>query len=123
MVSGLAAGDYEGKCREIGLQTLLERRIDQDMAQVYRFKEKIGGVDYDMFEANVNRPGVQTRAASGHANFKLPAARGEIRKNSFAVRTVNVWNGLPEQIKISTTCDQFKRGLKKWRESGARPNR
>jgi hypothetical protein len=121
MVSGLTAADYEGKCREIGLQTLEERRIDQDMAQVYRFKEKTGGIVHNLFETFENRPGAVTRAAGGQANFKQQAARGEIRKNAFAVRTVSVWNGLPEIIKTSRTCDQFKRNLKHWRENGARP--
>jgi hypothetical protein len=112
MVSGLAATNYEEKCDEMGLQTLFERRIDQDMAQVYRFKEGTGGIVQDMFEKYDPRPGVVTRAASGQANFKIPTARCEIRRNSFAVRTVSKWNALPESLKMSRTCDQFKKSLK-----------
>jgi hypothetical protein len=120
MVSGLTAKDYEGRCKEIGLQTLEERR-NQDMAQVYRYKMGIGGIEQNMFERLDARQGVATRAASGHSNYKVPAARGEIRKNSFAVRTVKEWNGLPENIKASRNCDQFKRAIKKWWENGGRP--
>jgi hypothetical protein len=86
-----------------------------------QFKEKTGGIEHDMFETFENRPGAVTRAAGGQANFKQQAARGEIRKNAFAVRTVSVWNGLPEIIKTSRTCDQFKRNLKQWRANGVRP--
>jgi hypothetical protein len=50
MISGLAAGSYEEKCREIGLQTLQERRVDQDMAQVFRYKEGTGRIVQNMFE-------------------------------------------------------------------------
>jgi hypothetical protein len=121
MVSGLKSKDYESRCKEIGLQTLEERRKNQDLAQVYRYKEGIGRIEQNLFEKIDVREGAVTRAAAGYLNYKTPAAREEIRKNSFAVRTVREWNALPEKIKASRTCDQFKFGLKKWREPGGRP--
>jgi ribonucleases P/MRP protein subunit RPP40 len=36
MVTGLKSINYEGRCREAGLETLENRRILQDMAQTYK---------------------------------------------------------------------------------------
>jgi hypothetical protein len=95
------------------LSSLEERRKNQDLAQVYRYKEGIGRIEQNLFEKIDVREGAVTRAAAGYLNYKIPAARGEIRKNSFAVRTVREWNALPEKTKASRTCEQFKIGLKK----------
>jgi ribonucleases P/MRP protein subunit RPP40 len=102
MVSGLKARTYESRCKELGIQTLTERRQEQDLAQVFRFRNQIGGLNAEtMFERIPARDGPVTRLAGGGNNLKLPAARLDIRKNSFAVRTVNKWNDLPDQIKAS----------------------
>jgi hypothetical protein len=50
-------------------------------------------------ESAANRDGPRTRQAGDESNFKLPVARLEIRKNSFAVITVQQWNQLPPEIK------------------------
>jgi hypothetical protein len=93
------------------------------MNQVFHYKEGSGRIVQSMFEKIEQRPVVNTRAASGHSKYRVPAARGEIMRNSFAVRTVKHWNELPEDIKMSRTSDQFKRKLKIWRENGRRPVR
>ena len=41
MVSGLQAKDYEGKLKELNLQTLSERRERFDMIQTYKFVLKV----------------------------------------------------------------------------------
>ena len=38
MISGLTGKTYEEKCKELGLDTLEERRFKQDMLQTYRYK-------------------------------------------------------------------------------------
>jgi hypothetical protein len=122
MVSGLASKIYEERCAELGIQTLENRRRDQDMAQVFRYSAGVGGIRADvMFEAAAARDGPVTRQTGDGSNFKIPAARLDIRKNSFAVRTVQHWNRLPPEIKAARNCDTFKRDLKKWRKNGGRP--
>jgi Reverse transcriptase (RNA-dependent DNA polymerase)/Endonuclease-reverse transcriptase len=122
MVAGLTAKTYEEKCRELGIQTLEERRNDQDMAQVYRFRKGIGGLNGNLlFESIPVRSGPVTRLAATGNNLKLPTARLDIRKNSFAVRTVSRWNELPDQIKESGNIVQFKNRLKTHNENGGRP--
>jgi hypothetical protein len=94
--------------------------------KVYRYKMGIGRIEQNKRQLE-QVPGVMTRTASGHANYQVPVSRGDIRKNSFAVRSVRyvngIWNGLPEAIKTSKSCDQFKSSIKKWRENGGRPTR
>jgi hypothetical protein len=74
-----------------------------------------------MFERAAARIGPVTRQSGDAENFKIPVARLEIRKNSFAVRTVQKWNNLPPNLKSARTCESFNRDLKKWREHGGRP--
>jgi hypothetical protein len=122
MVSGLQHRIYEDRCTELGIQTLAERRKEQDLAQVFRYSKSVGGIGPEvMFEAAAAREGVITRQTGDGLNFKIPAARLEIRKNSFAVRTVKHWNQLPIEIKSAQDCEAFKKKLKKWRECGGRP--
>jgi hypothetical protein len=71
-----------------------------------------------MFERIPVREGPVTRLAGNGNNLKLPAARLDIRKNSFAVRTVSKWNELPDQIKASKNVIQFKNRLKTHKEKG-----
>jgi 3-deoxy-D-manno-octulosonate 8-phosphate phosphatase KdsC-like HAD superfamily phosphatase len=42
MVSGLQHRIYEDRCKELGIQTLAERRKDQDLAQVFRYSKSVG---------------------------------------------------------------------------------
>jgi hypothetical protein len=115
---------YEGRCKELGIQTLSDRRQDQDLAQVFRFRNEIGGLNADqMFEKIPVREGPVTRLAGSGYNLKVPAARLEIRRNSLAVRTVNKWNELPDLVKNSKSITQFKNRLKTHMENGGRPAR
>jgi hypothetical protein len=122
MVAGLNGRTYEERCRELGLQTLEQRRQDQDMAQVHRFSKRVGNINTDLlFEKAAIREGPVTRQPGDAENFKVPAARLEMRKNSFTVRMVQKWNELPTIIKSAKNGEIFKRELKKWREYGGRP--
>jgi hypothetical protein len=123
MVSGLNGRSYEDRCSELGLQTLEQRRMDQDLTQVYRFSKGVCNIRPErLFERAENREGPVTRQSGDKENFKLPAARLDIRKNSFAVRSVHKWNELPSYLKSAKNTETFKRDLKKWREHGGRPH-
>jgi hypothetical protein len=67
------------------------------------------------------REGPVTRQSGDRENFKIPAARLDVRKNSFAVRTVQHWNELLAKIISAKDCQSYKRELKRHRESGGRP--
>jgi hypothetical protein len=117
MISGLKSKNYEERCAESGIQTLADRRLDQDLAQVFRYSKNVGNIGTEkMFETAAARDGATTRQSGAPENFKLPAARLDIRKNSFAVCTVQRWNELPSHIKSSRNCEAFKQDLKIARE-------
>jgi ribonucleases P/MRP protein subunit RPP40 len=122
MVSGLAARDYLPRCEELGIQTLESRRLEQDLSLVYRFMTGRGNLQPEtLFEKVVEREGARTRLAAGTNNLKLPAARTEIRRNFFAVRVVAGWNSLPDSVKQSSSCENFKIALRKHLRNGGRP--
>jgi hypothetical protein len=122
MVSGLAAKDYLPRCEELGIQTLESRRLEQDLSLVYRFMTGQGNLQPEsLFEKVEEREGVRTRLTAGTNNLKLPAARTEIRRNSFAVRSVSSWNSLPDNVKRSTSCENFKNALRNHLRNGGRP--
>jgi hypothetical protein len=104
---------YEQRCEELNLESLEERRKKQDMKLVHSMLLGKGNIRYEtLFEKASNRQGARTRNTDGINNLKQPIARTELRKNSFAVRTINQWNGLPEDLKSCTTTEQFKRQIK-----------
>jgi hypothetical protein len=73
-----------------------------------------------MFERAEQRDGMCTRLAVGINNLKVPAARTEIRKNFFTVRTVSDWNSLPNELKVEPSKEKFKRALCKIGVPGGR---
>ncbi len=95
MVTGLKGSTYEEKCEELGLETLEERRG----------------------RANWNRT-IQAHSCPGQGKNKASSGRTwfistDPRKYSFAVRTVENWNKLPEDVKTSRNGEEFKNKLKK----------
>jgi hypothetical protein len=121
MVTGLASNTYEDRCREIGIKTLAERRRITDLVLVHGFINGRGGMSIDgLFEKLEEREGARTRQAAGTNNLKTKQARTEVRKNSFTVRVVKEWNGLPEELKKCTDRNRFKRALKNHFGNGGR---
>jgi hypothetical protein len=122
MVSGLISKVYEERCIELGLQTLEERRYEQDMALVHKFTIGAGNlVAEKLFQKIPVREGPVTRLAGSGLNFLVPQSRLDIRKNSFTVRSVQNWNSLPEIVKEIPTNKKFKQALREHRRNGGRP--
>ncbi len=85
MVAGLKSKEYKEKCSELGLETLEQRRMKQDMSLVHKL----------------------TREGQHFPYW----SQSDIRKHSFAVRVVEGWNRLPDQVKMTASKDAFKRML------------
>jgi hypothetical protein len=78
MVSGLKGTTYQEKCKELGLNTLLERRDAQDMSLVHKFlTEKSGS---DMFRQIAVNGRAGTRQAAGGHGLSVQYARTDPRK-------------------------------------------
>jgi hypothetical protein len=63
------------------------RRIKQDMSLVHKLMSNGGGEE--LFTAAGRHDGVRTRRAASANGLAAPFARTDIRKYSFAVRTVS----------------------------------
>jgi hypothetical protein len=114
MVSGLRSKEYADRCAELGLETLEQRRQNQDMGLVYKL---LNGEEESNLFTLANRPGaVRTRQTAGTKNIVAKFARTHQRKFSFSVRTVEKWSGLSEATKQAATQDGFKRSLKQTRQ-------
>jgi hypothetical protein len=121
MVAGLKGISYEERCKEIGLNTLDERRKVQDLVLLHGLIHGRGGLTIgNMFEKASVREGARTRQAEGINNLKVPVARTEIRKNFFTVRTVGEWNRLPDEMKSEPSKEKFKREIRRLKEPGGR---
>ncbi len=94
-----------------GLKTLLERRDAQDMSLVHKFLTERSGSD--MFRQIAANGRAGTRQAAGGHGLSVQYARTDPRKYSFAVRTVEKWNRLPDEVKSAPTGKAFKEKLKK----------
>ena len=114
MVSGLRSKEYADRCAELGLETLEQRRQNQDMGLVYKL---LNSEEESNLFTLANRPGaVRTRQTAGTKSLVAKFARTDQRKFSFSVRTVEKWNGLSETTKHAATQDGFKRSLKQTRQ-------
>jgi hypothetical protein len=111
MVSGLKGNTYKEKCAELGLKTLEERRTAQDMALVHKFLTERG--ESGLFKRTSDQQRSRTRQAAGEHGLCVQYARTDPRKNSFAIRTVETWNRLPETVKSAENGEKFRARFKK----------
>jgi hypothetical protein len=87
------------------------RRIKQDMSLVHKLISNGGGEE--LFTAAGGHGGVRTRRAAAANGLATPFARTDIRrKYSFAVRTVEHWNSIPEGKRTANSQQSFKELLK-----------
>jgi hypothetical protein len=64
MISGLNSKGYEERCAELGLQTLEERRYEQDIAMVHKFSTRVGNLAHEkLFKKIPEKEGPVTRLA------------------------------------------------------------
>ena len=99
---------------ELYLSTLDYRRKRYDIIQVFIISYKIDDIDMSKFFTFMDNSQLR-----GH-NLKLnkPRVNKSIRLNSFAMRTIPVWNNLPSKIVNSKTVLKFKTKLDKlWKNS------
>ena len=114
MISGLSGNTYEERCQEIGLETLEERRRQQDLLQVYKI---CTGKDRVRPETLFNRIGAlpetrNTRFTSDPLNITVNRTRLDIRKHSYTVRVASDWNSLSSKAKSSGSVSIFKNAIK-----------
>ena len=111
-ISGLQ-GTYEEKCRELGLETLEERRRKQDLLQVYKICSGKDRVQPDLLFTNIgSNPDKHTHFTAGPLNITVKRSRLHIRKNSYAVRVAEDWNDLSHNKTTSRSVAMLKNAIK-----------
>ena len=100
---------YEERLRYLDLPTLAFRRNRGDMIEVY----KILSQTYDpAVSVNLERD-VDRRTRGNSKKLKAIRSRYDIRKYTFSVRTVNLWNSLSDEVVTAESVNSFKNRLDK----------
>jgi len=114
MVSGLQSKVYEDRLKELGLQTLEERRHQADMVMVHKIMHGVGGLNpATWFESAASQR--NTRSAADPMGIKKVYGKTELRNNFFSVRVIDDWNRVPQEMKQIAKSDVFKKNYRKLR--------
>lgn len=104
---------YPERLKKLNLPTLAYRRLRGDMIETYKI---IKGI-YDKESASFLKMWTdiaQRDIGRGHGmRLYLQRSIKPVRKNSFGVRIVNIWNNLPENVVNSPNVNTFKNRLDK----------
>ena len=104
---------YPERLKKLNLPTLAYRRLRGDMIETYKIIQGI----YDKESASFLKMWTdiaQRDIGRGHdMRLYLQRSIKPVRKNSFGVRIVNIWNNLPENVVNSPNVNIFKNRLDK----------
>ena len=111
-VTNLNSRSYEERLRELGLDSLEDRRSRGDLIQAYRVFSGHDNVDpATWFHMSNQGAGALTRRRDGFWNVNIPEWNGEIRRNFWSVRVCEPWNSLSDFLKQTESVIGFKNGL------------
>ena len=112
MISGLKGQDYNEKLKEVGLPTLVERRLRSDLIQTFKIVKGIDKLNPSTIFNFI--PGDRPATRTGHRlNLVQRHSRTDTAKYAFSSRVVPHWNSLPGELKDINTLYSFKKGLDK----------
>ena len=117
MVSGLISHSYEDRLKELGLQTLEERRHQADMHMMHKIMHGGGGLDHNTWFTRASDSGRATRSAADPLNVIVKSGRLDIRSKFFSVRVSGQWNAVPMDMKQLQPAHKFKTAYRKHREN------
>jgi hypothetical protein len=117
MVSGLTGSTYEEKLKELGMDSLKDRRTEADLVMVYKVLHGLITVDKNAWFTMAARAANVTRSAADELKLIKPFARTDKRSKFFTVRICDAWNSLPKDIRSSRTINQFKSAYRKHKMS------
>jgi hypothetical protein len=106
MISGLKSQNYNDRCKELGIETLEQRRIIQDMAQTFKLIHGIDSIERVQLFNHV--PEGRTRFAADPLNLRSEQTKTDIWKNFFTQRIPSEWNKIDAGIKNSKNVRLFK---------------
>lgn len=108
-VPGLSQLEYPERLERLKLPSLTFRRKRGDMIEVFKIMTGLYHIDSrEFFSINTQQ------TTRGHSRRILkPSCNTGIRLRSFAMRTINDWNALPEHVVTAENLNQFKNRLDK----------
>jgi len=91
---------------ELKLPTLKYRRIRADMIEVYKLL--INKYDDNTVHLDMN---IDTKTIRHTKKLNVKRCHYDVRKYSFCIRVVNIWNSLPNELITATSVNSFKNRL------------
>ena len=105
---GLSLYPYFERLNVLGLRTLEHRRLCSDLSEVYKITNGLCGLNSrDFFSISTN-----TRTRGHSKRLDLPPWQLLVRKHSFAVRVIPIWNSLTEDCVSSRSLNVFVSRIK-----------
>lgn len=114
IVHGLGELSYKNRLETLGLTTLLERRMRGDLIETFKILN--GSSKYGAEFYNIS-------PRTGHlVSRQISKTKSNKQLDFFSNRVIHYWNKLPSEVKNSTTTNNFKNNLDKFRIHGKSQN-
>ena len=105
---------YEERLQTLKLPTLAYRRVRGDMIEVYKIMNEIYDTDVTSFLKTRVQSAERTSQRGHKFQLYTEHINKNIRKHSFAVRVINIWNSLPKEVAEAPSINSFKNRLDKY---------
>ncbi len=119
MISGLKGTTYREKCIEVGLESLADRRENQDLMQTYKILQKIDKLSPTKI-FRMRETEQITRSSSDKSRLFVPRTKTDVRSKFFTIRAANKWNTTDPKLK-ELRLQGFKSMVKSSSRRGERP--
>ena len=106
-IEGMVGVSYGDRLRALSLFSVYGRLLRKDLIKIWKLmhsEEDLGIVE--LFDLGVN-----PRVRGHRFRLRVPICRSELRRKSFAVRCVMLWNQLPSDVVECECYAEFKRKL------------
>jgi hypothetical protein len=106
-IPGLASLPYTTRLERLGLQSLELRRVTADCIFAYKTLHRVFDNSFNFLFTLHSEIASRPMPRNHDLTFYVPQSRLDIRKFSFAVRTVNYWNALTNNTVNARSVAQF----------------
>ena len=106
-IVGMSGVSYSDRLRRLNLYSIYGRLLRRDMIRIWKILHSEEDADLlELLDVNVS-----SRVRGHRFRLRIPICRSDVRRRSFGVRCVNLWNELSSEVVESECVDGFKRLL------------